>query len=1120
VIPRVFHQVWLGSDTLPVEFVAYQDSWRRHHPDWELKLWGEDNLPADLRRTEVYDTERQPVERADILRLELIWRFGGVYLDTDYECLKPIDGLLAGVEFFTGTMKEAAPPKPPRVNNAIFGAVPGHPLLDRGLDELTVHEIGARYDKHLSGAMFFNALVIDAPGVTIFPRTYFYPTTEEDREEAFGIHHASRLWHDTEGLYTIIHRAESRLAKTTQRLEKEQRLRTRDRLLHEQEVGRLELEIDALRKQLAARTDDRGEALSILFFLRSIHFDRMFEPLLRELLERGHSVHVLLSTEKRGLDETKTKIFEDFREQYRFTYEQLPRRQEPWLRTAVALRHGTDYMRYLEPEFADAEPLRERARDRAPALTRTLLSAPVLRSRAGRRVHGAVLRSLEAAVPVPPEIKELIEARRPDVVLVSPLVGMGSTEGEFIRAAQELGIPTVLPVSSWDNLTNKGVLRDVPTTTIVWNEAQVEEAVRLHGLPREQVVAVGAHSFDHWFGWSPSTTRKGFSRARGLDPRRPILLYLGSSYFIAGDETTFIREWLARVRAHPRLAEAAVILRPHPQNGVGWDKLRDEPGRTVVWPRTPTAPSDDEKRADYFDTLTFADAVVGINTSGMLEAAILHRPVFTMISGHFTTQEGTLHFSYLAGDDEQGPVVVAHSWDEHLEQLATAIAAPGVDDERLDAFVRSFVRPAGLDVPAAPAAADAVEAAAATATAPGRAVPLALRGLLVALTPLAVLSGRVADNRRDREKATKREQDRLQKQDLRTQAATDVWREREERIEAKSEAKAAERAERDRARQEKQRAREEKARIAGAEPKAAEGEGKSKSGRTREEKVAARAAKDKARTLERQDAKQARSREKDAAKAAARAAKRRKAVVRAGRRRWKTVKRGVVGAYNVRYRLTYRSTTARVPSRNEIPALLNSRGLRGRGAEIGVRDGRFSDQLLSGWKGSLLISIDPWLADDSGDYVDASNVSSEEHERLYLETQVRLARHGDRSEIWRATSLEAAARIPDGSLDFAYIDARHDYASVLEDLAAWLPKVRPGGILAGHDYVDIDFGRTDFGVRSAVDEFFAARHIPVSSTDGPSAVELFPSWIVEVPGAGGPARNGGHPAVGAGSETV
>jgi hypothetical protein len=191
-----------------------------------------------------------------------------------------------------------------------------------------------------------------------------------------------------------------------------------------------------------------------------------------------------------------------------------------------------------------------------------------------------------------------------------------------------------------------------------------------------------------------------------------------------------------------------------------------------------------------------------------------------------------------------------------------------------------------------------------------------------------------------------------------------------------------------------------------------------------------------------------------------------------------------------------------VPSRDELPALLNARGLVGRGAEIGVKTGKYSEQLLRTWKGAELVSIDPWLEAAPEEYVDRSNVAQDQHERHYEETRDRLAAHGDRSTIMRMTSVEAAAHVDDRSFDFVYIDARHDYASVLEDLEAWCTKVRPGGIFAGHDYVDGDLPEGDFGVKSAVDEFFGARDIPVHGTEGPTVVESFPTWIVEVPEGG------------------
>ena len=131
------------------------------------------------------------------------------------------------------------------------------------------------------------------------------------------------------------------------------------------------------------------------------------------------------------------------------------------------------------------------------------------------------------------------------------------------------------------------------------------------------------------------------------------------------------------------------------------------------------------------------------------------------------------------------------------------------------------------------------------------------------------------------------------------------------------------------------------------------------------------------------------------------------------RRRWKYTRRAVRGIYNRRSRFTYSRTITRIPSRDELPALLNSRRLHGRGAEIGVKRGAFSDFLLRNWECRELISVDPWLAADPDEYVDRSNVSQEEFERLYEETRVRLARYGTRSSIWRLTSVEAASRVTD-----------------------------------------------------------------------------------------------------------
>ncbi len=203
----------------------------------------------------------------------------------------------------------------------------------------------------------------------------------------------------------------------------------------------------------------------------------------------------------------------------------------------------------------------------------------------------------------------------------------------------------------------------------------------------------------------------------------------------------------------------------------------------------------------------------------------------------------------------------------------------------------------------------------------------------------------------------------------------------------------------------------------------------------------------------------------------------------------------------MRYRRTYATERPRVPSREELPVFLNRRGLLGVGVEIGVKVGNYSHTLLRTWHGRKLISVDPWLEADPEEYRDRANVPQDEQERNYERARALLAQHGERSEIWRLTSAEAAARVPDGSLDFAYIDARHDYDSVVEDIGLWLPKIRPGGVLAGHDYVDGTYPQGEFGVKRAVDEVFGRLGLPVLATGGKPP--RFPSWIVVVPAGAG-----------------
>ena len=190
------------------------------------------------------------------------------------------------------------------------------------------------------------------------------------------------------------------------------------------------------------------------------------------------------------------------------------------------------------------------------------------------------------------------------------------------------------------------------------------------------------------------------------------------------------------------------------------------------------------------------------------------------------------------------------------------------------------------------------------------------------------------------------------------------------------------------------------------------------------------------------------------------------------------------------------TSVADVARREEIPLLLNALELTGTGIEVGVRKGHYSEHLLEHWRGERLVSVDPWRAAPADDYVDISNVEQDAHDVNRMETASRLARFGDRSALWRSAGEDAAKEIAFESLDFVYLDARHDAASVTDDLRSWWPLVRPGGLIAGHGYVDGTLPEGVFGVRPAVDAFFANLDIDVHVTtdDAP-----WLSWLVRKP---------------------
>lgn len=465
--------------------------------------------------------------------------------------------------------------------------------------------------------------------------------------------------------------------------------------------------------------------MHFLFVVGRLAHVRHFDRAIRLVAERGHDVTLASQDddlELRGV----------LAQHARIRSVAAPRnRTDDWAPHATAIRRARDFVRYLHPRYAHARPLRSRAfekmihaigpaRDVPDGWSEVLLGV----NKKEQRRLDALFQKLETAVPVDAGIQEFVQSQRPDALVLSPMVGVGFSQADFVKSARAIGVPSAMLVFSWDNLSNKGLIHEVPDRMFVWNDVQAHEAFKLHKYPKEQVVITGAPRFDELFEMRPATTREEYCGLIGADPRQPILSYLCSSKFVADRERQFIARWIAELRrsGDPHLAGCTVVVRPHPTVWREWQA--DEAG-DFRWPgpdpdkATVSRPFDDPAtRVLYspmqnasqvlYDTVFHSAAVVGLNTSAEIEAAIIGRPVYTILDPDAAGQQGTLHFGYLL-DSQGGHVQFADSFDAHRAQLSEALAGR-INRGAIGSFVQRFVRPHGLERPVAPILAEAIEA--------------------------------------------------------------------------------------------------------------------------------------------------------------------------------------------------------------------------------------------------------------------------------------------------------------------------------------------------------------------------------------------------------------------------
>jgi hypothetical protein len=376
--------------------------------------------------------------------------------------------------------------------------------------------------------------------------------------------------------------------------------------------------------------------------------------------------------------------------------------EDPSELLGLRLRELGNILRYSHPDYTGMKVLYGRSYEKkSPGVQRWARRLMRLGRGPGRVANWSAAR-FEKLVPPSASARAFIAEQAPDAIAAAP-VNRNPMLVDYFKAGAYEGISTSAWIQSWDNLTNKGLLHFAPTRVFVWNKYQEAELARYHGIPSENVCMTGAQTFDHWFADVPVWSRSDFCARMGLDPERPIILYLASSKQIAPNEAELFVPWLKAVRSSsdPAVREASVLVRPHPTVLQPWLDLGvDKEPHVGLSPATHRDRlNSDEFREQYRNELHHASIGVGINTSGLIDAAIFGKPVCTVeLPETFYGQRGTVHFQHLVREGSE-LLLTSSSLDEHAEVLSGLIRRdPYERDERSVAFVEDFIRPHGPDV--------------------------------------------------------------------------------------------------------------------------------------------------------------------------------------------------------------------------------------------------------------------------------------------------------------------------------------------------------------------------------------------------------------------------------------
>lgn len=175
-IPKIIHQIWLEESPIPEKIALLQTTWKKTHPQWDYQLWTNKEIELlYLQNQDLFEKQKETKKKEELLRLEILYQFGGVFVENLFECTSPLDILHENCDFYAPLTDQIRNPK---LSVAIIAAFPKHPVIGKALFHLHNQAEDSFTSEELSSIFthcFFDTAKKNASLINIaLPATFFY----------------------------------------------------------------------------------------------------------------------------------------------------------------------------------------------------------------------------------------------------------------------------------------------------------------------------------------------------------------------------------------------------------------------------------------------------------------------------------------------------------------------------------------------------------------------------------------------------------------------------------------------------------------------------------------------------------------------------------------------------------------------------------------------------------------------------------------------------------------------------------------------------------------------------------------------------------------------------------